>query len=155
MPANAAPTIGPPTEQHFVDLWPNLKNSSTMRNYNTHTPGRGGVCDLWSGGIEGEKGWSYWCGDHSDGGGAGWEQLFLLKGNLGFPVAVHFNATQQHLPSFASWVLPPQSDWGPGNANLPLFHAFQSPGWATSSFAITGVDKAALRLNLGYQSAHE
>ena len=141
------PNYGPVT-QFNVTLYPALKNDSTMANYNNYCSGTGGPVALWQGGIDGERGWSYWGGNCCDGGGAGQDASYFKRGNLGMPMGMLWNATSPApLPNFAAWVLPPRADWGERLENLPTFSAYQDPGWFSMNFAITGIDASARSLN--------
>ena len=72
------PNSGPVT-QFNVTLFPSLKNDSTMQNYNNYCSGSGGPVALWQGGIDGERGWSYWGGNCCDGGGAGQDASYFKR----------------------------------------------------------------------------
>jgi hypothetical protein len=116
--------------------------------YNNFCAGRGGPLEIWTGGIEGEAGWSYWGGSCVAGGGAGEDASYFTNGNLGFPLGMLWNASSPSpLPNFPAWALPPRADWGERLENLPTFSAFQNPGWFSSTFAITGVDAGSQFLN--------
>jgi hypothetical protein len=149
------PVYDPPT-QYFIDLSAlGLKNDSTMHGYNTYGVGSGGPCGLWTGGIRSERGWSYWCSNTSAGGGAGQDQSYMLNGYLGFPMGMVWSATAPELPSFGRWQsIPPPALWGPQWDNLPSLSAFQTPGWFTSTFAITGLDAGARTLNMTADSLY-
>ena len=141
------PNYGP-TTQFNVTLYPAQKNDSTMMNYNNYCSGSGGPAALWQGGIDGERGWSYWAGNCCDGGGAGADSSYFRNGELGVPIGMVWNASASTpLPAFADWVLPPRADWGERLENLPTFSCYQNPGWFSMNWAVTDIDSAAQMLN--------
>jgi len=141
------PNYGP-TTQFNVTLYPAQKNDSTMMNYNNYCSGSGGPAALWQGGIDGERGWSYWAGNCCDGGGAGADSSYFRNGELGVPIGMVWNTSASTpLPAFADWVLPPRADWGERLENLPTFSCYQNPGWFSMNWAVTDIDSAAQMLN--------
>ena len=143
------PVYGVP-EQFYIDLEAQgLKNDSTMDPYNRFGLGSGGPCAIWRGGVRDEIGWSYWCSKNAAGGGAYADKAYALNGYLGFPMGMEWDPTATEKPAFDTWAsIPPPDKWGPIWDNLPSLSAYQSPGWFTSHFAITGIDAAAGVLNM-------
>ena len=113
-----------------------------MNEYNFYSAGRGGPCEHWD--RDGES-WSYVCGNATAGGWEFVERNFAGTGQLGFPIAMRYNATK--LPRFATWTMPvPASrrDW----SNTPILTQWHNQGWYQASYAATALDGAKAELTL-------
>ena len=107
------------------------KDDSTMREYNIYAAGKGGPCEHW--GRVNDEMWSYVCSNSTAGG---WEEIergFASTGQLGFPIAMHWNKTK--LPArLSTWTLPSAEnsfDW----SNTPVLTQWHNQGWCVFFFA--------------------